>query len=84
MAICCHFHFSYAYLSFGQGPRACIGMRFALLEVKIALIEILARYTAVRIPETVDKITLSPGAQLMIAKEELLVKFVEREATQLM
>ena len=58
-------------------------MRFALLEVKIALIEILARYTAVKIPETVEKMTLSPGAQLMIAKEDLLVKFVARESSLL-
>jgi hypothetical protein len=28
----------YAFQAFGQGPRACIGMRFALLTAKVAVI----------------------------------------------
>ena len=46
------------HMPFGFGPRNCIGMRFALLEAKIALIELLKRYTFVRAPDTEVRVTL--------------------------
>ena len=40
------------YMPFGSGPRSCIGMRFALLEAKIALIELMKRFTFVKTKDT--------------------------------
>ena len=39
-------------MPFGYGPRNCIGMRFALLEEKMALIEMISKFKIALAPET--------------------------------
>ena len=45
-------HSSYDWMPFGAGPRNCIAMRLALLEVKVALAHLLRKYKLVRSEKT--------------------------------
>ena len=54
----------YQFLPFGAGPRNCIGMRFALMEIKIALVKILTKYKFVRSPETQVPLVMHAGNTL--------------------
>ena len=63
----------YSFLPFGTGPRQCIGMRFALLEIKLGLLKIMQQFKFERAPETVA--TLEHQAVLLMRpKEKIYVK----------
>ncbi|KAL9966304.1 hypothetical protein ACROYT_G024358 [Oculina patagonica] len=50
---------SFSYMPFSLGPRQCIGMRLALLEIKMALVKILQRFKFERGVDTTDKLELN-------------------------
>ena len=64
---------AFQFLPFGGGPRNCIGMRFALMEIKIALVKILMKYKFLQSPETQVPLVIHPGLTLS-AKGGVLVR----------
>lgn len=64
----------YSYLPFGDGPRICIGAQFAMIEAKIILATLIARYRFERIadrdPKPVMVLTLRPegGVPLKVTR----------------
>ncbi|KAF0304137.1 Cytochrome P450 3A31 [Amphibalanus amphitrite] len=59
-----------AYIPFGNGPRNCIAMRFALFEAKVALVSVLRELTLKPAPETPPHpMPLDPDAFLTTPKD---------------
>ncbi|XP_052023972.1 cytochrome P450 3A11-like [Apodemus sylvaticus] len=69
----------YVYLPFGNGPRNCIGMRFALMNMKLALTKILQNFSFHPCKETQIPLKLSTQGLLQPAKP-IVLKVVPRDA----
>ncbi|XP_077763952.1 cytochrome P450 3A12-like isoform X4 [Canis aureus] len=65
----------YTYLPFGTGPRNCLGMRFAIMNMKLALIKVLQNFSFKPCKET--QIPLKLSSQGLIRPEEPIVLNVE-------
>ena len=68
----------YTFIGFGQGPRACIGMRFAMLEAKVAMLEVLSSYTFLPSDKNPKELELDPLSTLGYIKGGLHAKIVRR------
>ncbi|KAL4689143.1 hypothetical protein H8957_004232 [Semnopithecus entellus] len=65
----------YIYTPFGTGPRNCIGMRFALMNMKLAIIKVLQNFSFKPCKET--QIPLKLGNQGLLQSEKPIVLKVE-------
>lgn len=68
----------YIYMPFGSGPRNCIGMRFALMNMKLALIRVLQNFSFHPCKETQIPVTL--GREIVLKPEKaIILKVVPRD-----
>uniref|UniRef100_A0A8C0WB05 Cytochrome P450 3A n=1 Tax=Castor canadensis TaxID=51338 RepID=A0A8C0WB05_CASCN len=68
----------YIYMPFGNGPRNCIGMRFALMNMKVALVRVIQNFTFKTCKET--QIPVKLGKQgLLQAEKPIVLKVVPRD-----
>lgn len=63
-----------AYLPFGDGPRACIGLRFALLHAKIGLIALVNSLKFLPCKKTEKRIVLAEKNVMLTSKNGIFLK----------
>uniref|UniRef100_A0A8C6DSX8 unspecific monooxygenase n=1 Tax=Moschus moschiferus TaxID=68415 RepID=A0A8C6DSX8_MOSMO len=70
----------YVYLPFGIGPRSCIGMRFAIMNMKLAVVRVLQNFSFKPCKET--QIPLKVNSQRFLRPEKpVVLKVVLRDET---
>lgn len=68
----------FVYLPFGAGPRSCVGMRLAQLEIKMALVHVFRRFNIVACSETKVPLELKSFTTLG-PKNGIYVKITKRD-----
>ncbi|XP_050684344.1 cytochrome P450 9e2-like isoform X2 [Leptidea sinapis] len=68
----------FTFLPFGAGPRNCIGIRFAMMELKVLLFHLVANFEIQKCEKTQDPAELAPLDLIIAAKGGSWVKFVPR------
>ncbi len=68
-----------SYVPFGIGPRICIGSRFALMEAKLLLFNVLRKFTINVCDKTPKKIELKSAMAQFTFKENVVVEYKLRE-----
>ena len=69
----------YAFLAFGHGPRSCIGMRFALVEAKMALAKIIKEFVLLPSNKTQEPLIDDPENAISYPKNGLFVRVEKRK-----
>lgn len=61
----------YTYLPFGEGPRVCIGLRFGLIQTKVAIINSLLKNKFKLAPDTPTSLEFKEGSLILMAKKDV-------------
>ncbi|XP_069699320.1 cytochrome P450 6j1-like [Periplaneta americana] len=64
-----------AFLPFGDGPRQCLGYRFAYIQIKSGLINILSRYEVAPCEKTPVPLRFEPKSFILVPLDTLYLKF---------
>ncbi|XP_050435290.1 probable cytochrome P450 6a14 [Adelges cooleyi] len=67
-----------SYLPFGDGPRICIGMRFAMIEMKLALAQFLQDYSIKLCDKSNEHIEFEPASFLSTPKGGIWLRVQKR------
>ena len=66
-------------MAFGHGPRSCIGMRFALVEAKIALAKIVKEFIILPSDKTKEPLRDDPTNGISYPEKGLYVRLEKRQ-----
>ncbi|XP_071504347.1 cytochrome P450 3A24-like [Diadema antillarum] len=67
----------FAWMPFGAGPRICVGMRFALMEIKMAVVRVLQKYRFETSPNS--QVPVKLGKRSVKPESGIILSVVERE-----
>ncbi|CAH0399765.1 unnamed protein product [Chilo suppressalis] len=69
----------YVYLPFGEGPRNCIGMRFAKILSLLAMAAFLKKFKVEPAKKTKRELTFNPKGMILISNEGIWTKISRRQ-----
>jgi len=68
-----------AWIPFGAGPRNCVGMRFALMEIKMAVVRLLKTYSFIGCGEKTHQSFENLKEYIVIAPENVIICLQRRD-----